>query len=155
MISVRAPRRHFSRPLRVLTSGISQIQKNVRILGISGFWHFFQNCEIPLVSTPTGYVKCHSISVHSCADLSERLGGKCGATSYGLRYLQVEFCKSDKIARILWHIFPIYRIPLLSTSKGHAKCFNFFCFSIHCCADLCESTSAGQVAALCIACKGT
>jgi hypothetical protein len=27
-----------------------------------------------------------------------------------------------------WHIFQIFIIPLLSTSVGYAKCFDFFCF---------------------------
>jgi hypothetical protein len=42
-----------------------------------------------------------------------------------------------------------------SNSTGHAEWFDFFCFSIQCCTDLCESTLAGKVAALCMACKGT
>ncbi len=63
-ICVRAPRwqkrRHFSWPVRVLQSGISQIRKSAKILGISRFWNFFRICEIPLLSPLTGQVKCHS-----------------------------------------------------------------------------------------------
>ncbi len=36
------------------------------ILGYSGFWHFFRICEIPLLSTPTGHVKCHNVFPHKC-----------------------------------------------------------------------------------------
>ncbi len=54
----------------------------------------------------------------------------------------MEFFKSDRSARILnisrlWEIFQIFRIPLVSTSIGHAKCFDVFPFSIRFCADLC------------------
>jgi hypothetical protein len=56
--------------------------------------------------------------------------------------LQVEFFKSEKSARTLnistfGDIFQIFSISLVSTSKGHAKCFDFFRFSVHFCADLC------------------
>jgi hypothetical protein len=50
--------RHFAWPVRVLTSGISQFEKSVGILRYPGFWHFFQICKIPLVSTLTGCAKC-------------------------------------------------------------------------------------------------
>ncbi len=49
----------------------------------------------------------------------------------------------------------ILKFPLLSTSIGHANRFDFFCFSVYCCADLCDSTLAGNVVALCMNCKGT
>jgi hypothetical protein len=32
--------------------------KSARFLRISGFWHFFQICEIPLLSTIMGHGKC-------------------------------------------------------------------------------------------------
>jgi hypothetical protein len=38
----------------------AQIQKSARILGIKGFWHFCQICEIPLFSTLTVHVKCRT-----------------------------------------------------------------------------------------------
>jgi hypothetical protein len=73
----------------------------------------------------------------------------------------MEFFKSEKSFRILnisgfWYIFKIFRIPLVSTSLGHAKCLEFFSFSVHFCGDLLYvGTLAGKVAALCMACKGT
>jgi hypothetical protein len=71
----------------------------------------------------------------------------------------VELLKSERSARILnileyWHIFQILRISLLSTSKGHAKCVDFFRFSVRFCADLCGYLG-GKVAAICMAYKGT
>jgi hypothetical protein len=70
------------------------------------------------------------------------------------------FANLKKSVRILkvsefWHFLRFCKIPLLSTSTstGHAKRFDSFCFSVCCCVDLCESALAGKVAALCMACK--
>jgi hypothetical protein len=54
-----------------------------------------------------------------------------------------------------WHFCQIFKFPLLSTFTGHANCLDFLCFSVHCCADLCESTLVGKVAALCRTYKST
>jgi hypothetical protein len=62
----------------------------------------------------------------------------------------VEFFKSEKSSRILnisgfWHFFQIFKIPLLSTSKGHAKWFKFVRFSVRSCAVLCGGKSGSTL----------
>jgi hypothetical protein len=53
-------------------------------------------------------------------------------------------------------LFQIFKIPLLSTSVGHAMYFDFFVFSsVAVQIYICESILAGKVAAHSIACRGT
>ncbi len=73
-IFVRAPRwqkrQHFSWPVRVLKSGISQIRKKCYNPGNLRILELFRICEISLLSPLTGHVKCAVFSVRSKAVLS-------------------------------------------------------------------------------------
>jgi hypothetical protein len=87
-ISVRAPRRQKRASIHMACKGTykrnftspkkCQNPGNLIILSL------FRICEILLVSTLTGHVKCRSFSVHCCAELCEHLGSKSGSPSRGL-----------------------------------------------------------------------
>ncbi len=155
---------HFTWPLRVLTSGISQLRKNARIVRSPGFWHFSPICKIPLVSTITGrekccYFCCLGALTEICTSTDQKSWDTLLAT---LEYLKVEFRKSEKRSRILrssgfCHFFneksarifgssgfrnfyQIWNIPFVSTLTGHVKCRGFFPYWW--CVELCVSNQA-------------
>jgi hypothetical protein len=82
-ISARTPRRqngrHFARPARVKTSGISQIRKKFQNPEIPRILELFSDLQNSTCKYP--YRPCELpqfFSVRSCAELCERLGVKSG-----------------------------------------------------------------------------
>jgi hypothetical protein len=81
-------------------------------------------------------------SIRSYLDLCERLGSKKAAlliafrSNYKWNFSNLEKVPESEDLRIL-AFFKIFKIPLLSTSIGLAKCFDFFCFSVRCSVDIC------------------
>jgi hypothetical protein len=106
----------------------------------------YRPCEVP-----------QFFSVPSCAELCERQ--KWRPFSWTLEVLtnavlQIwKKCQNADDLRIL-ALFQIFKIPLLCTSKGHAKCFEFSVF-LSIAMQISVGNLAGKVAALCMACKGT
>ncbi len=110
-------------------------EKSYRILRSTGIWHFFQICNITLLSSPNWLAKwvdmLHPGLTHRS---SQRSAGKCWDTLHAiLEHLETEYCRSEKSARILrssgiWNIFQICNIPLLSAPNWHAKWLDSTCF---------------------------
>jgi hypothetical protein len=63
-------------------------------------------------------------------------------------------CQNPEDVRILAHLSDFQNSTFKDLYRP-CKVFLFYCFSVRCCADQCESTLAGKVVALCMACKGT
>jgi hypothetical protein len=108
-------------------------EKSVRFLRISRFWHYFQICNIPLLSAPNRHAKCFNIFRPGAVRICVWSPAKTGRVTLhaSLEHLEVEFCKSEKSFRFLkisrfWHFFQICNIPLLSAPNQYAKCFNIF-----------------------------
>jgi hypothetical protein len=107
-------------------------EKSVRFLRISRLWHYFQICNIPLLSAPNQHAKFFNIfrlgAVRICVWTP-----KTGRVTLhaSLEHLEVDCCKSEKSFRFLrilwfWHFFQICNIPFLSAPNWHATCLNIF-----------------------------
>ncbi len=129
-------------PLRVLKVGILKIWKkwqnpiDLRILVLfsdlknSTFKYPYRPCKVPPLFPPR-YPQ--TVDLHRNGWKNWKILN----TLHGLkRYLQGEFWKSENCARIprysgFWHFFQMWKIPLVSTSKGHEKCRRFCCLGAH------------------------